>query len=84
VLAPYFEGADLSGKPTGRDEAEEAPAEGGPEPTPAATPIATDSLRAPLKVIRYLKPYESLVLEDLGSYIDDKRKKPRRRPLYSR
>jgi hypothetical protein len=80
VLAPFFAGADLTGKPPGEGEA--PPAEDA-EPTPAPTPIATDSLRAPMKIIRYLKPYESLVLEDLAPYVDDKRKKPRRKPLYS-
>ncbi|MBM3270626.1 MAG: hypothetical protein FJZ01_23575 [Candidatus Sericytochromatia bacterium] len=84
VLAPYFEGADLSGTAAGNEgETEGKPPEDG-EPTPSATPIASDSLRAPLKHIRYLKPYEGMMLEDLASYIDDKRKKPRRRPLYSR
>ncbi len=82
ILAPYFEGADLSGK-SGEEGAEEAPAPEDAEPTPAATPIASDSLRAPLKIVRYLKPYAGMVLEDLAPYIDDKRKKPRRRKLYS-
>lgn len=82
VLAPYFEGADLSGRePQGLDESATDPGEDA-TPTPAPTPIATDSLRAPMKIIRYLKAYEHLVLEDLAPYVDEKKaKKPRRRPL---
>lgn len=83
VLAPYFEGADLSGQAQGTDEGATAPGEDA-TPTPAPTPVATDSLRAPMKILRYLKRYENLVLEDLAPHIDDKRKKPRRRPLINR
>ena len=82
VLAPYFEGADLSGRASG----EEGGGETGTDatPTPGPTPIATESLRAPMKILRYLKRYESLVLEDLAPFVDAKRKKPRRRHLTNR
>lgn len=82
VLAPYFEGASLLGP--GREEADEsaqAPDEDA-TPTPVPAPVSTASLRAPMKIIRYLKAYEHLVLEDLAPYVDGKRaRKPRRRPL---
>ena len=52
------------------------------EASDSAPVPATSSVKAAMKIIRYLAPYEKVALEDLVGYADGKPKKPRKRQYH--